>query len=624
MSSPAVAPKSRQLSLSAGYKPLDFGGYGVTGSVNMDGRVIAINQFHPEYGYITVTSARKFAEERRYDVESVRNYRRDLVHLDGFGFKFETPIVKREAWLLEDAIPQIQLTFRDGKTAEVITYVVAYGSQSFVMQKWRFDGGTFDAQWQGTISIQRSAYTQLTEGGPLPPPSIDTRWHRQPDFPDALVLENRNLHQQFYIGGLRAFDYIHPAKHKGRVHISVPIEIPEENELFLCYAISPSSVIYIEPPSPERADLSLSRQLERWQRRWQDWRYDDHPLDLVMRRGLVYATYCSVPVHVDAMCLLTDHMLLPLSWNRDAFYAAIPLLRWHRDSREIVRNHLVWMFEVAERIGNQMWGRAYLANGHVKDPVFQLDQQLYPLLELAAYVQRTGDTATLDRLLPHIQPLIDGLMAHKAADQWLFATEETPADDPIAHPYHLSSHILMWYTFKRLAMLDIDEDFDVIRDQLRRSIDRHFITELPVEGNGGTRRLYAYACDGAGNFHCYHDANDMPLALAPAWGLVSADDPVWRATMEFAFSEENIGGEYNGQLGSVHTKAPWPLGDIQEILYARIIGDREREKRIEERLLKVSQWDGALPEAYDARSYAVMSRNWFVWPNAMLAYINLE
>ncbi len=612
-----VTHKRRQLDHDAPYKPLDFGGYGTTGSVNLDGRVIAINQFHQEYGYVTVTSARSFSEEERYDSESVRNYRRDLVHLDGFGFAFETPIVKREAWLIEDAIPQIRLTFRDGKVAEVITFVVFHGSQSFVVQKWNFTGGKFEVQWQGTLSIQRSAYTQLTEGGPLPPPSIDTRWHQQPDFPDALVLENRRLHQQFYIGGLKAFDYSYPAKHKGRVHITVPVEIPDDDELYLCYAISPSSVIFIEPPSSEKAQTSLNRQLDSWSKRWTNWQHEGHLLDLPMRRGLVYTTYCSVPVHVDATCLLTDHMLLPLSWNRDSFYAAIPLLRWQRESRETVRQHLIWMFEVAQRVDG-MWGRAYLANGNVKDPAFQLDQQLYPLLELAAYVQRTGDTATLDRLLPHVQPVIDGLMTHKAENAWLFKTDETPADDPIEYPYHLSSHILMWYTFKRLSLLDIDEDFAVMRDRLRRVIDDYFITEL--EGV----RLYAYACDALGGYHCYHDANDMPLVLAPLWGLVPVDDTVWRATMDFAFTESNIGGEYDGKLGSVHTRGPWPLGDVQEIVYARLIGDEERVRCVEERLAKVAQWDGALPEAYNAASHAVISRNWFVWPNAMLAYINLE
>ena len=40
--------------------------------------------------------------------------------------------------------------------------------------------------------------------------------------------------------------------------------------------------------------------------------------------------------------------------------------------------------------------------------------------------------------------------------------------------------------------------------------DRAFVAEQ----NG--RRLYAYATDGAGKYHFYHDANDFPLALALA------------------------------------------------------------------------------------------------------------
>ena len=98
-----------------------------------------------------------------------------------------------------------------------------------------------------------------------------------------------------------------------------------------------------------------------------------------------------------------------------------------------------------------------------------------------------------------------------------------------------------------------------LAEYIRASIQAHFHRRIHKG-----KQIYAYATDGVGNFHFYHDANDFPLALAPNWGLVSVDDPVWRATIDFAFSEANVGGFYDGSLGSVHTPAPWALGDIQE------------------------------------------------------------
>jgi len=135
--------------------------------------------------------------------------------------------------------------------------------------------------------------------------------------------------------------------------------------------------------------------------------------------------------------------------------------------------------------------------------------------------------------------------------------------------------------------------------------------------------LYAYATDGHGSYHFYHDANDIPLVLMPAWGLCMADDPLWRATIAFAFSPANEGGYYEKSLGSVHTRAPWPLGDVQEWIVARTLGDHTRASQVLQRLHRAAQWDGALPEAYDGSSGEVVSRHWFLWPNAVYACAKL-
>jgi meiotically up-regulated gene 157 (Mug157) protein len=114
--------------------------------------------------------------------------------------------------------------------------------------------------------------------------------------------------------------------------------------------------------------------------------------------------------------------------------------------------------------------------------------------------------------------------------------------------------------------------------------------------------------------------------FAPGWGFCEADDPVWRATIAFAWSRENDGyfaGPLGG-LGSLHTRHPWPLGDLQEIVVARVVGDAERERRGWERLERVETWDGLLPEAYDETTGAVASRHWFAWPAALRALLALD
>src|SRR5690606_8147628 len=165
----------------------------------------------------------------------------------------------------------------------------------------------------------------------------------------------------------------------------------------------------------------------------------------------------AVPVN-DGYCLLTDHMLLPLSWNRDAYYMARALLSWDHpdiDTRSVVRGHLHWMFETAERLDGA-WGRCYLANGQIKDPAFQLDQQLFPLLELAEYMLETQDTDTFEHYRSQVEAVLSTLHQRRAAHAALYPTDETPADDPIAYPYHLSSHILFWVVLKKLSQLGLN------------------------------------------------------------------------------------------------------------------------------------------------------------------------
>src|SRR4029453_15545723 len=136
----------------------------------------------------------------------------------------------------------------------------------------------------------------------------------------------------------------------------------------------------------------------------------------------------------------------------------------------------------------------------------------------------------------------------------------------------------------------------------------------------------------------YHDANDLPTVFAPAWGFCDVDDPVWRATIRFAWVRENDGyfaGPAGGG-GSLHTRHPWPLGDLQEIVVARVLGDAARERRGGGRLAggagwaggppggRVATWDGLPPEAYDETTGAMASRHHFAWPAALRALLALD
>jgi hypothetical protein len=636
------------------WKPLDFGADGITGSVDAEGRIIALNCYDPVHGYITLTSADPFSDEDRYDPAKVRAYRAGLARLPGFGVTFDAPVVKHEVIHYENPVEFLvqTISFGDGLRASYGTHAAAGVG---ALQYCDYDEDALASpRFRGRLSLQRCAYTQLTEGGVIPMPPL----RMTVTFQDGvLVIHNRSIGRAVAIVGFSPAETF-SLETDAPIEIDLPLQdvLSRKHYIWLAYG-------FAHTPQEARAlaDELWMRPPEEEDIIWTSDRGEttlDNPL---VYRALRYGHLMCVPVG-DTVCILTDHMLLPLSWNRDAYYVALALLHGVDNGADIMRRHLRWMFTVAERVDGD-WGRCYLANGKVKDKAYQLDQQLYPLLELADYTKQTGDQALLEELRPQVYAALDALGRHKDIEHALYATDETPGDDPIALPYHLSSHILLWRTLMQLAEVYKDATLSAWAIEVQAAVNRYFVVEREnlnhranrehretkrklddepypaadsihaVPTNGTSRRtdieaveqiekLFAYAVDGHGGHYLYHDANDVPLVLAPAWGFCGADDAVWRNTVDFAFSTKNP-GVYSGRLGSVHTPGPWSLGDLQDVIVARALKDNAREDAAWARLRRGAAIDGALPEAYDAETGAVISRTWFAWPNAVAACIAL-
>jgi hypothetical protein len=303
----------------------------------------------------------------------------------------------------------------------------------------------------------------------------------------------------------------------------------------------------------------------------------------------------------------------------------------------IQQGHLRWVFKTAKRPQGH-WARSFFATGAPKDEIFQLDQQCYPLLELAEYVQRKPHHApTLaDLVRGTVDEILESILSHRAPAAesgqaiWLFETDETPADDEVAFPFHFSSHVLLWHTLQQLARVTMLFPEGTIRSpvaewaqKVKRDVLRYFVTDHPTAG-----RIFAYLTSTRGQYQFYHDANDLPTALAPAWGFCGADDNVWLNTLAFAFSPANDGGWYPGGdfggLGSVHTRDPWPLGDGQDLARRCIIGEQSSLEPVLQKIAAECQFDGMFSEAVDRHSGVVTSKNWFSWPGSFISSTVLQ
>ena len=570
------------------YKPLDVGNGIVAGTLAPNGRWLSLGIAHPRHGRIVLTTAPPFRGSPR-DQPAVRAYRAALA--DPARPTFGIDLLDGEAnaaYRIEDSFLLCVVERPQGRFE---TTTVAPAGRSGALQVVRIKArkGFAGLAWGGAMRLARAEYTQLTAGGPLPPAPAA---NRSGMADDVFWIEDVGL------GAAAA------------VSLSEPGTIAPEGEAVALLAIGLGATrerAVEEAEALVRGGPKLAeRELAQRRRLWTGLRLP--PAVGAVRRALAYGidcAACAVPV---GTAMLADHEILPLVWTRDAYYVCRALLAVDRRAptvSSVVEGFIRWLFDVAQRVDG-LWPRAALASGQAKDPAFQLDQQLYPLLLLADHARITGDAALRNRYAGRCAEVIAALLAKRTAFG-LIATAETPADDPLAQPYHFSSHVLLWRVLDVFAHPGAND--------LREATLLHFASE--------GRFAYAIAGPRGHGARHYHDANDLPTVFAPGWRFCAADDPRWRATIAFAWSEANaayFAGALAG-LGSVHTPHPWPLGDLQEIVIARASHDAARERQARERLARVETWDGLLPEAYDERTGAVASRHWFAWPVALRALL---
>ncbi len=351
------------------------------------------------------------------------------------------------------------------------------------------------------------------------------------------------------------------------------------------------------------------------------------------QRAATYVRSCTA-LQVDGAerTILADHRILPLSWNRDAYWSARLLLAtWgrggHDEDERIVADHLRWLFLRCERPDGR-WVRSHYADGRRKDHPFVADQQLYPLLELADYIGVTGRLPALPPGAAWPELVTVAWSAAEGAidpDVGLVRTVENATGDVPANPYLLSDQLLLWHTVRRLAAvadrLGLPKaSLLELATRVRAAISERFMVEGPLGS------MWAGSVNGRGGFERYVDATDLPVALAPLWGFCKPTDPAWQTTMRFAFDPENPGFETGplGGLGSRHTPGSWSLGDIIGWLAFGLMERRAASEAALERLTRSAFDDGMLPEAYDPDGSGAAVRHWFAWPGAALGALVLD
>lgn len=610
-------------------KTIDLGDSGLCASIHpTSGRLInLISNTHPQHGQVLVAGWSQFPQEKYWDQAYVREYRKRPVQafedVDG-GWGWAVEDAGNGSWSYVDAAwPQ-----RQHEKLET-TYTIESGPSLRIRTIAR-SSRPLRLVWGGQMSLHRAAYTQLTPQGDCTIPDVENKLSTSDE--GGLVLENQHISTRMtcrvIVDGKpqRIVCPAMPPSSEPLAPTIAPIEVAGR-VIDIIYTLEhPSTATGTPNPRPTLLQSRLEASYGR-------------TLSFMISRNLDYLLGCClvpIPATLDvpaSTCVITDHQCLPLGWNRDNYwqlrllsvlYPRVDELSsqpsaWRSLIRTTLSQHLIWVYRIARRpLG--YWARCFYTNGQPKDAVFQLDQQCYPLLELAEYAEMFDDDLGLSR---YVDEALEAILSQRHSSLWLFKTAETPADDEVEYPYHFSSHVLLWRTLVKLGALQQKYPDAIKTDVKAWSRDVRSATLEHFTANG----MFAYLTSTTGQHQFYHDANDLPTILAPRWDFCTADDPRWVKTTEFAFSTANKDGYFPGMLGglgSVHTKHPWPLGDTQELILADLLGDTRRRQRVLAKLSRCIQADGLLPEAINVDTAQVESKHWFSWPGTFAAQILLE
>ena len=211
----------------------------------------------------------------------------------------------------------------------------------------------------------------------------------------------------------------------------------------------------------------------------------------------------------------------------------------------------------------------------------------------------------------------------------LIASSFRPSDDATTFEYLIPSNFMAVSSLRKAAEIlekvngrgDMALECRNLADEVARALKREAICHHPVYGD-----IYAFETDGFGNRYIMDDAN-VPSLLAMSYlGDVPAEDPVYRNTREFVWSDANpyffrgaagegIGGPHIGQ------EAIWPMS----IMMRAFTSDDEDEIRdCICSLMTTDAGTGFIHESFHRNNSESFTREWFAWQNTLFGELILK
>ena len=287
-------------------------------------KILQLGGYHPVHGMIVASPFAQFDGNRFYDSEYVRAYRKKLLDYvrsgtQGFGLRFDGTVSNLNVGFVDNQ--WIKITYSIG--------AVRFSTKLWISKDGEVTQSTLVSSDTANVvdvcyklslelSVNRASYGQLTEGGPIPiPPSKNETMLFSSGYRWAIVNENLDAmvegtlyenDQPVCIATEIVEDVVtgSPARgiYKGRIEISPG----RPSILTATFTLKPGII-----PTSTVPQLNICSPSSKG-----DWKLEYNVSSVIIRRNLEYIlSNCAIPVGNDTTCFITDHVALPLGWNRD-------------------------------------------------------------------------------------------------------------------------------------------------------------------------------------------------------------------------------------------------------------------------------------------------------------------
>jgi meiotically up-regulated gene 157 (Mug157) protein len=203
-----------------------------------------------------------------------------------------------------------------------------------------------------------------------------------------------------------------------------------------------------------------------------------------------------------------------------------------------------------------------------------------------------------------------------------------PSDDACKFGYLIPANAHMAKVLNQLAELPNEAFGDVqskqraalIADAISDGIQKFGIVDL------AGRKIYAYECDGLGNYLLQDDANIPSLLSLPYLGVCSETEETYLNTRDFVLSDKNpyfFRGKVLSGLGSQHTpeNQVWPLGIAMQGITST---SAEEIEYCLELLEKSHAGTNQMHESVGMNDPKIFTRAWFSWADMTFYHLLLK